>query len=112
MRQPEPRPAVTSFLSALAADLSVPPDEMTGRRHVARASRAGTSGRNGVGFARLDSFQSGDQPFDGAKLISATAEGAHHLLKERRVIGGHAPRAVAGALLRGERGGERIAKFG
>lgn len=43
MRQPEPRPAVTSFLSALAADLSLPPDEMTGRRHVASAAAAARS---------------------------------------------------------------------
>jgi hypothetical protein len=43
MRQPEPRPAVTSFLSALAADLSIPPDEMTGRRHVATAAAAARS---------------------------------------------------------------------
>jgi hypothetical protein len=43
MRQPEPRPAVTSFLSALAADLSIPPDEVTGRRHVATAAATARS---------------------------------------------------------------------
>lgn len=38
MRQPEPQSAVTSFLSALADDLSAPPDEMTSWRHVTAAA--------------------------------------------------------------------------
>jgi hypothetical protein len=45
MRRPEPRSAVTSFLSALADDLSAPPDEMTTRRHVTAAAAIVRSAR-------------------------------------------------------------------
>ncbi|HSJ84902.1 MAG TPA: hypothetical protein VLA91_13925 [Acidimicrobiia bacterium] len=46
MRQPEPQSAVTSFLSALADDLSAPPDEMTSWRHVTAAAAIVSSERS------------------------------------------------------------------
>ena len=46
MRQPEPQSAVTSFLSALADDLSAPPDEMTSWRHVTAAAAIVDSDRS------------------------------------------------------------------
>jgi hypothetical protein len=50
--QPEPRPdATSSFLSALADDLSAPPDASIARRHVAAAAAAAMSSRR-VGSGR------------------------------------------------------------
>ena len=51
-------------------------------------------GGNGIGIGTVAGLQSCDQPFDGAELIAAPAEGAHHLFEDRRVVACRAPRAI------------------
>jgi len=46
VRQPEPNRDSEAFLSALAGEISVLPDELTARRHITAAASAARSARS------------------------------------------------------------------